>query len=1400
MLKKIIFTLILVMCSFVLYAQIQDPWNNPTMYFGGTTFSVKVQVNGVNASENDLLIAYVDNQVRCKTTLSGYPAHIGGVGKTFMIQSNTSGETTHFKLWRYSEQAIYETTYTLTSNPGGTVGTGTNPVVVNFNIRKNTISGHVTELGVGIENVIINISNVNPAISTFLYKQPFKTNNQGYYIIPDISTGASILFSAYSPTHTLNPPTHSFNNVQNHLTANFSADPLPVYHVSGYITTAQGNPVSGVSIGNTTTDLNGFYTLPVVQNHTITLTPLKNSFTFLPPTVTHSSVQNHITQNFTAVEQFYSITGNAGLENVQINIQSNNTSLPASVFTDQNGDYVLSGISWSNNVTLTPQKTGYNFNPAMRTFNNIQEDKVQNFSPSIIQFTVSGVITLSGTGLEGVGIFSENVLLSTTNNTGFYSFNVNYGQDILFTPNKPGYTFIPPSGSFFDVQENKVQNFEAQPIPQYTVSGTVTFNGNPLEGVNLNFGVYGDAVSNASGEYSKTVYETGETVLIIPSKPGYVFTPGQIVLQGVNGHLSNQNFSSAIQTFSVSGNTGISNVSIAINSARFPSQVISDINGNYVVPDIPYGSNFTLTPSKPGYTFSPQTISINNINSDLINQSFSPNQIQFTITVSVVDFNNNPIQGVSVNYNSQTGLTNSNGIFIFQENWGSSFTITIHKSGHFFNNQSHIISNLQNNENVTFVSRAPYVYILNGNVSDTAGQGVSGVNVQINERNTHTDANGDYQANIFEGENISIIPSKTGYTFENSMESINNVNGNVTRNFTATLNQYVINGYVLLDSQGLSNVSISYNSQSILTDNSGFFEFTASHGQSLNIVPAFIGYTFNPPSINISNIQSGMTNLIFNALPNEHFIHGTILAQGLPLSGVTVKDMNSERQVLTNANGQYTFPVFYGENILLKPFKDWHYFNPETISYPFVNNNYPNANFMATPYCGDVIFSPEPGLYYEPIYISMESPTPGVEIRYTTNGANPSPTSLLYTEPIFLDISSSLNLKARAYKSGYQSSVISLGGFIVTGTIDDPVLVLQEGEYFEAKTLEIMTYDPEALVYYTLDSSEPTTDAFLYTQPIVLSVNTIVTAKSFKDDYLPSQSVSAVYLITHLLDFDLPDEVIINENQQITLNFKNYIFDSVYGDFDYLITGLSNSQSISTDISNNYVTFIPSDGWFGEEWLKFQVDFENVVLPVRLSASTAIDSIKIIVNQLNPPPQIINYHPVQDTITINHTGAVNFYINVTHQGGNVNYQWFINDDNQNHNDNNILVNFNQSGEFLVRVRAYNQHNYSEKIWTVLSNVSIGEEVAEFYQNRLYPNYPNPFNPRTKIKFSLENENDVNISVYNLKGQLIKELLNQRYSKGLYEIVWNAEKLSSGIYLIKMQTGNFAEIKKAVILK
>jgi len=83
---------------------------------------------------------------------------------------------------------------------------------------------------------------------------------------------------------------------------------------------------------------------------------------------------------------------------------------------------------------------------------------------------------------------------------------------------------------------------------------------------------------------------------------------------------------------------------------------------------------------------------------------------------------------------------------------------------------------------------------------------------------------------------------------------------------------------------------------------------------------------------------------------------------------------------------------------------------------------------------------------------------------------------------------------------------------------------------------------------------------------------------------------------------------------------------------------------------------------------------------------------------------------------------------------------------------------------------------------------------------LKQNYPNPFNPTTNIKFDLPKSSDVELSLYNILGQKVMTLVNQKMQAGYHQINFDARNLASGMYIYRIKAGNFVSVKKMMLIK
>jgi hypothetical protein len=119
-------------------------------------------------------------------------------------------------------------------------------------------------------------------------------------------------------------------------------------------------------------------------------------------------------------------------------------------------------------------------------------------------------------------------------------------------------------------------------------------------------------------------------------------------------------------------------------------------------------------------------------------------------------------------------------------------------------------------------------------------------------------------------------------------------------------------------------------------------------------------------------------------------------------------------------------------------------------------------------------------------------------------------------------------------------------------------------------------------------------------------------------------------------------------------------------------------------------------------------------------------------------------------------------------------------------------------QFLLKIfkpfTALDVFEFTGSINPIISKNFVPDKIT------LFNNYPNPFNPTTTISWRLTVSSPVKLSVYNLRGQKVATLINQRQPAGFHTITFDASGLASGVYFYRLEAGRFLESRKMVVLK
>ena len=271
---------------------------------------------------------------------------------------------------------------------------------------------------------------------------------------------------------------------------------------------------------------------------------------------------------------------------------------------------------------------------------------------------------------------------------------------------------------------------------------------------------------------------------------------------------------------------------------------------------------------------------------------------------------------------------------------------------------------------------------------------------------------------------------------------------------------------------------------------------------------------------------------------------------------------------------------------------------------------------------------------------------------------------------------------------------------------------------------------------------------------------------------------------------------------------------------DEIVKQIVEENSISASCSNfysNYVDFV------FQNW-KNGVG-QTVSSPITVSSHSTYDAV-FIAKPSNSVENVSSPSQIGRVITITWTDNPNSNVTeyqiwrtVKHNGiqGNPELLATINSGVETYTDNEYIKTQSMEDVLQYDVRAkytssdsYIIGDYSDPDWMMIygaevrvasdNNKELIKLAMELPTEYSINNYPNPFNPTTKIKYQLPQDDFVTIRVYDVLGNEVANLVNKMRQAGYYEINFDGSSLSSGIYIYALQTNNFSLSKKMLLIK
>ena len=582
-----------------------------------------------------------------------------------------------------------------------------------------------------------------------------------------------------------------------------------------------------------------------------------------------------------------------------------------------------------------------------------------------------------------------------------------------------------------------------------------------------------------------------------------------------------------------------------------------------------------------------------------------------------------------------------------------------------------------------------------------------------------------------------------------------------------------------------------------------------------------------------------------------------IVPQVITLNDLTTNFESYESEVVKIMNCSFTTPTGNFANGIVYPisdasgtfsfrtsFYDVSYIGDSVPTIPVhvigIPNSRTDGSYLTSRDTLDIIipsggvaaptFSPPGGAYSAPIQVTMSSATTGAVIHYTTDGTVPTATSTTFTAPV--PVSATTTIKAVAILGAQPPSAVATAVYTypvavanlaalrsqTTGTTvyqvtGEIVLTFKQTfrnqKFLQDNTAGIMIDDLAGII----------TTAYNVGDGITGLIGTLTEFGGMLE-FVPTINPPAATSTGNVI---IPQNITFSE---FTNNFENYESELVVvglASFDFPPTTFTvgtNYQLWQNEPTPNFINFRTT--FYNVDYIGTQtpdVTIFVVGIPNSNANGNYITSRSLadfVMDTLDPPTDltylVLNLNDVElfwfpgpipvkgrDSRDWTNLTALKVYRNnnlIATITDFVDYQ------SAGYNDNDL-----QGGLYSYYVTNVYFSQYESAPSNTVSVQITGNDdpVIPAANTALTGNYPNPFNPETTINYSVKNPAAVTITIYNLKGEKVRTLVNETKGNGFYKTGWNGKDdagkaVTSGVYLYRMQAGNYVSTKRMMLMK
>ena len=327
-------------------------------------------------------------------------------------------------------------------------------------------------------------------------------------------------------------------------------------------------------------------------------------------------------------------------------------------------------------------------------------------------------------------------------------------------------------------------------------------------------------------------------------------------------------------TYSMSGTVSgavASGVTMTLGGAASATTATA-ADGTYTFSGL-HNGNYTVKPSKSGYTFSPTSRNVTISDADQTSVNFTSSFVTYGISGTVVGMVSSGVTMTLGGAASATTTTGTTGTYSFTGLLNGSYTVTPGKSGYTFSPTSRNVTiSGANQTGITFISSAATTYSISGAVSGAATSGVTMTLSGASGATTTTGTGGTYSFTGLASGSYTVTPSKSGCTFSPTSKNVTISGANQTgNNFTAAAGSYSISGTVSgAVASGVTMTLSGAAGATTTTGTGGTYSFTGLANGSYTVTPSKSGYVFSPTNTSVPISGADVTGQNFTAAASAY--------------------------------------------------------------------------------------------------------------------------------------------------------------------------------------------------------------------------------------------------------------------------------------------------------------------------------------------------------------------------------------------------------------------------------------------------------------------------------------------------------------------------------------------------